>query len=477
MAAATSTFKLPKIWQSEEILEILQVLHSDTIVTRCKGTDVYARCLKSLAPCHHLNDDAIVLYLSSVTDEAIICQYLAKQLEGQHPIILAKSYVGKRISKLIKSDTKWIAVPISVDKHWTLMLIQISESKFYYLNSLGNATPYKLEIKLFFETIISRNLTESVIENTPQQHNGYDCGAYIARYFKHIVFNMPLSGIQWADMMEFRYDMLKSIYPDINTQEENSEEYEEQMDIDKVDENIDETPIAMEDIKPIDDKENENIIEETEIVENEEEDSDDDIRLLRELASKSMEMPISSMDINGEIDDSKEGIEDPKKQKDDYLEEIKKLINDDTTSVYSYKQSQEAMMKTSLPFLGMTETGNIITYNMSSDWRNHLRFIDVLNQFTPEGKPHVEGRRILQETLSFHPQVILDWVSKISYPENPFSFRIGSRGNFKILKKIMKNTFAIDLLDPLKTKQTTRLQACKYQKRMQRRIKTRITSF
>ena len=106
MAAATSTFKLPKIWQSEEILEILQVLHSDTIVTRCKGTDVYARCLKSLAPCHHLNDDAIVLYLSSVTDEAIICQYLAKQLEGQHPIILAKSYVGKRISKLIKSDTK-----------------------------------------------------------------------------------------------------------------------------------------------------------------------------------------------------------------------------------------------------------------------------------------------------------------------------------------------------------------------------------
>ena len=451
MAASTaSKFQLPEKWRSDKIVEIL-CLHSETIVSRQCGIDIYARVLKSLAPYQWLNDDAIVLYMKLIYQEAVICQYLAKQLESQNPIKLAKSNIGKRLSNLIKSDTKWIAVPISENKHWTLMLIQINESKFYYLNSLGNDTPYKLEIKLFFETIISKNLTESVIQNTPQQRNGYDCGAYIARYFKHIIFNIPLAGVQLtdADMMEFRYEMLKSIYPDcaINTQEEDLEEYEEQINVSEMDYSIDET---------------ESIIEE-----NDTEEIDDDIKYLRQLAAKSMEVPIS-MEAKK---DTNERIDDPKTQVDGYLEAVKGLINDNTTSVYSFQMSQEVMMKTSLPFLGMTETGNIITYNMSSDWRNHLRFIDVLNQFTPEGKPHAEGRRILQETLSFHPQVILDWVSKISYPENPFSFRIGSRGNFKILKKIMRDNYKTILLDPLRTKQTIRLQACK------RRIKTRITSF
>ena len=451
MAASTaSKFQLPEKWRSDKIVEIL-CLHSETIVSRQCGIDIYARVLKSLAPYQWLNDDAIVLYMKLLYQEAVICQYLAKQLESQNPIKLAKSNIGKRLSNLIKSDTKWIAVPISENKHWTLMLIQINESKFYYLNSLGNDTPYKLEIKLFFETIISKNLTESVIQNTPQQRNGYDCGAYIAFYYTNIIFNIPLAGVQLtdADMMEFRYEMLKSIYPDcaINTQEEDLEEYEEQINVSEMDYSIDET---------------ESIIEE-----NDTEEIDDDIKYLRQLAAKSMEVPIS-MEAKK---DTNERIDDPKTQVDGYLEAVKGLINDNTTSVYSFQMSQEVMMKTSLPFLGMTETGNIITYNMSSDWRNHLRFIDVLNQFTPEGKPHAEGRRILQETLSFHPQVILDWVSKISYPENPFSFRIGSRGNFKTLKKIMRDNYKTILLDPLRTKQTIRLQACK------RRIKTRITSF
>ena len=318
-----STSQLPEFWTRNQNITKILSMSSETILTRKCEMNVYANMLQSLQPPNWLNDDAIVLYMKLIANEVIVFQFLSKQLDKTSGISLVSSYFGKGISNSITMYTKWIAVPICDGIHWTLMMINIQERKFFYLNSLVRRVAlHKMKIKRFFESLLKVKWKEDVklkechIENLPQQTNGYDCGAYIARFFKHIVLDIPMT-FTAADMMDFRLEMFETIYPEylINTEEEKLNVYEEEM--------------------------------ETDTTEGDEQDTNDDIIYLRDLARKSTQVLIAT---ETEMDHSKELMDDskPKEEMDDFKQQIdnsEEKLDESNEEEYDYLEAENIQVQ------------------------------------------------------------------------------------------------------------------------------------
>ena len=120
--------------------------------------------------------------------------------------------------------------------------------------------------------------------------------------------------------------------------------------------------------------------------------------------------------------------------------------------MFDYETSLKLEKETTLTFLGRDENDQIVNYNTKDDCRNLLRFMDVLTYFTPEGGSKSEGKTKMKQVLALHPNVIMDWISKVNTPVNPFSFWLQSFGNQRMLAKIMKEEHGFILPDAIATK-------------------------
>ncbi|XP_038723852.1 ubiquitin-like-specific protease 1A isoform X1 [Tripterygium wilfordii] len=91
---------------------------------------------------------------------------------------------------LIECDK--IFVPIHNEIHWCLAVINKKDEKFQYLDSLGGKDQNVLRVlaKYFVEEVKDKSgqdvdvsyWEQQVVEDLPEQENGFDCGMFMIKY-------------------------------------------------------------------------------------------------------------------------------------------------------------------------------------------------------------------------------------------------------------------------------------------------------
>ncbi|XP_038723853.1 ubiquitin-like-specific protease 1A isoform X2 [Tripterygium wilfordii] len=87
---------------------------------------------------------------------------------------------------------KKIFVPIHNEIHWCLAVINKKDEKFQYLDSLGGKDQNVLRVlaKYFVEEVKDKSgqdvdvsyWEQQVVEDLPEQENGFDCGMFMIKY-------------------------------------------------------------------------------------------------------------------------------------------------------------------------------------------------------------------------------------------------------------------------------------------------------
>lgn len=114
-----------------------------------------------------------------------------------------------------------IFVPININNcHWTLAVINISDQKIYYYDSLCNPLEWAMKCLLRYvkdehsdknyPKTINTNFTTENVSNLPKQLNSFDCGMFVCKAAEFLSDMMPLDYSQ-NDMALFRKRMALEI--------------------------------------------------------------------------------------------------------------------------------------------------------------------------------------------------------------------------------------------------------------------------
>ncbi|KAG2318178.1 hypothetical protein Bca4012_040311 [Brassica carinata] len=205
------------------------------LVTHEKSNiDISVEKLRCLKPGQWLNDEVINLYL-----------VLLKEREAREPKKFIKCHFFNTFffTKLVHSATgynysavrRWtsmkklgyhlidcdkIFIPIHMNIHWTLAVINIKERKFQYLDSFKGREPRILDAlaRYFADEVKDKNEVDvdvsqwrqEFVHDLPEQRNGFDCGMFMLKYMDFYSRGLDLCFTQ-EHMPYFRVRTAKEI--------------------------------------------------------------------------------------------------------------------------------------------------------------------------------------------------------------------------------------------------------------------------
>uniref|UniRef100_A0A1J3I0U5 Ubiquitin-like-specific protease 1A n=1 Tax=Noccaea caerulescens TaxID=107243 RepID=A0A1J3I0U5_NOCCA len=168
--------------------------------------DITGEILRCLKPGQWLNDEVINLYL-----------VLLKEREAREPKKFLKCHFFNTFfyTKLVNLKTgynygavrRWtsmkklgyhlidcdkIFIPIHMNIHWTLAVINIKDRKFQYLDSFKGREPKILDAlaRYFVDEVRDKSEVDigvsqwrqEFVQDLPEQRNGFDCGMFMLKY-------------------------------------------------------------------------------------------------------------------------------------------------------------------------------------------------------------------------------------------------------------------------------------------------------
>ncbi|KAF8077457.1 hypothetical protein N665_1035s0018 [Sinapis alba] len=168
--------------------------------------DITGETLRCLKPGQWLNDEVINLYL-----------VLLKEREARDPNKFLKCHFFNTFffTKLVRSGREYnysavrrwtsmkklgyhlidcdkIFIPIHMNIHWTLAVINIKDRKFQYLDSFKGREPRILDAmaRYFADEVRDKSEVEvdvshwrqEFVQDLPEQSNGFDCGMFMIKY-------------------------------------------------------------------------------------------------------------------------------------------------------------------------------------------------------------------------------------------------------------------------------------------------------
>ncbi|XP_013619673.1 PREDICTED: ubiquitin-like-specific protease 1A isoform X2 [Brassica oleracea var. oleracea] len=180
--------------------------HNILVSHENSNIDITVEKLRCLKPGQWLNDEVINLYL-----------VLLKEREAREPKKFLKCHFFNTFffTKLVNSATgynynavrRWtsmkklgyhlidcdkIFIPIHMNIHWTLAVINIKERKFQYLDSYKGREPRILDAlgRYFVDEVRDKNEVDvdvsqwrqEFVQDLPEQSNGFDCGMFMLKY-------------------------------------------------------------------------------------------------------------------------------------------------------------------------------------------------------------------------------------------------------------------------------------------------------
>jgi sentrin-specific protease 1 len=196
--------------------------------------DISGETLQCLRPNQWLNDDVTNLYLELLKERQtrdpqkyFKCHFFntffyVKLVSGSGYNYKAVSrWTTKRKLGYDLIDCDIIFVPIHIDIHWTLGVINNRERKFVYLDSLFTGVGHTIlnaMAKYLVDEVkqkSQKNIDVSswgmeYVEERPQQQNGYDCGMFMLKYIDFYSRGLSLQFSQ-KDMPYFRLRTAKEI--------------------------------------------------------------------------------------------------------------------------------------------------------------------------------------------------------------------------------------------------------------------------
>ncbi|KAF8094639.1 hypothetical protein N665_0358s0021 [Sinapis alba] len=213
---------------SANVLQNILVSHESSNI------DITVEKLRCLKPGQWLNDEVINLYL-----------VLLKEREAREPKKFIKCHFFNTFffTKLVHSGTgynygavrRWtsmkklgyhlidcdkIFIPIHMNIHWTLAVINIKERKFQYLDSFKGREPRILDAlaRYFADEVRDKNEVDvdvsqwrqEFVQDLPEQRNGFDCGMFMLKYMDFYSRGLDLCFTQ-EHMPYFRVRTAKEI--------------------------------------------------------------------------------------------------------------------------------------------------------------------------------------------------------------------------------------------------------------------------
>lgn len=206
------------------------------ILVRAFNAELSRQQLQCLLPCTWLNDEVVNMYMKLLdARDKELCEkdpsrrrshffssfFLTKLRENNR-----YSYKGvKRWTRKIKVfEMDKIFFPVNVSNmHWCMAVIYVQEKRINFHDSMGGSglsTTSALMKWLEDEDDDKNgdngtfNVDEWTVappdKNTPQQHNGSDCGAFAVAFASYVSDNLPFDFSQ-ADIAQMRRRMLWSI--------------------------------------------------------------------------------------------------------------------------------------------------------------------------------------------------------------------------------------------------------------------------
>ncbi|KAJ0234127.1 Ubiquitin-like-specific protease 1A [Hirschfeldia incana] len=196
--------------------------------------DITGATLRCLQPGQWLNDEVINLYL-----------VLLKEREAREPNKFLKCHFFNTFffTKLVHSGTgynygavrRWTSVkklgyhlidcdklfiPIHMNIHWTLAIINIKDRKFQYLDSFKGREPRILDAmaRYFADDVKDKSEVDidvsqwrqEFVQSLPEQSNGFDCGMFMIKYIDFYSRGLDLCFTQ-EHMPYFRVRTAKEI--------------------------------------------------------------------------------------------------------------------------------------------------------------------------------------------------------------------------------------------------------------------------
>ncbi|XP_010486220.1 PREDICTED: ubiquitin-like-specific protease 1A isoform X2 [Camelina sativa] len=199
---------LPLSREEETVVKRAFSAYDSTILVAHENSniDITGKILRCLKPGEWLNDEVINLYM-----------VLLKEREAREPKKFLKCHFFNTFffTKLVNSGTgynygavrRWtsmkrlgyylkdcdkIFIPIHMNIHWTLAVINIKDRKFQYLDSFKGREPKILDAlaRYFVDEVNDKSKVDldvsgwrqEFVQDLPMQRNGYDCGMFMLKY-------------------------------------------------------------------------------------------------------------------------------------------------------------------------------------------------------------------------------------------------------------------------------------------------------
>jgi sentrin-specific protease 1 len=125
----------------------------------------------------------------------------------------------KRLGYHLKDCDK-IFIPIHMNIHWTLAVINIKDQKFQYLDSFKGREPKILDAlaRYFVDEVRDKSEVDldvsrwrqEFVQDLPMQRNGFDCGMFMVKYIDFYSRGLDLCFTQ-EQMPYFRARTAKEI--------------------------------------------------------------------------------------------------------------------------------------------------------------------------------------------------------------------------------------------------------------------------
>lgn len=220
---------LPKLADEmlREIKNALVPCPQDEVLAEGFGLRITRKDLHTLAGLNWLNDEVINFYMNLLITRGTL---------GKYPKVHAMNtfFYPKLLSGGHSSLKRWtrkvdifaqdlMVVPVHLDVHWCMSIVDFREKSIVYYDSMGGNNPKCLAaLKQYLqdESLDKKKQTYNMsnwklqpAKNIPQQMNGSDCGVFSCMFAEYVCANKKITFTQ-QDMPYFRnkmvYEILKS---------------------------------------------------------------------------------------------------------------------------------------------------------------------------------------------------------------------------------------------------------------------------
>ncbi|CAG5109348.1 Similar to Senp1: Sentrin-specific protease 1 (Mus musculus) [Cotesia congregata] len=197
--------------------------NDEHLFTTNVGMNIRVMDLKKLVPPNKLNDEVINLYLKIISNVSLVDTYVF-DTHFYPQLNKGFTYVEKWTKNVDILAKNIIFIPIHLGNHWTLCVVDVTDSTIWYYDSLGGKNEKTLNI---IETYLTtkekqqcpkeysaakpRKWAKKHAKNIPLQNNDYDCGVFVCYYAKQLSMLKPITNINTANMKPFRTLMLQDI--------------------------------------------------------------------------------------------------------------------------------------------------------------------------------------------------------------------------------------------------------------------------